>query len=101
MNISTNTTAIVTIELTEQEARTALVEPEDLQRQIRSALAPVAAKRQTRKSIHPGQSDPKASMRPSASGKTACAICGKSLKPRGMALHLRKAHPDAATAETD
>jgi hypothetical protein len=95
MNISTSTTTVVTIELTEAEARTALVEPQAFQAQLRAALQPVAPHRNG--NGHQKPRNPKGARRsvaPSQAATLACPTCGKMLKARGMTLHQHKAHPE-------
>jgi hypothetical protein len=106
MDITTDTTTIIHIALPEAEARGYLSEPAPLLAAIRAAPQPIAAARGNgHKNITFGKraSDPKAaakSKRFAGSGKEPCPHCGKLLKPRGMALHLHKAHPDVASAAT-
>lgn len=92
MNISTQTTTIVHLELTEAEARSALVDPSQITSQLRAALAPVASARQTRKSPMLGKrvSDPKAKAAGSRKSieRQPCPKCSRLLSPQGLARHL-------------
>lgn len=107
MNISIDTTVIYTVQLSDADVGEILSDASAFQGRLRAVRnAKAATGPNARKSIKIARhtrgehSDPKASMRPSASGKIACATCGKLLKPKGMALHMRKAHPDSVVAET-
>lgn len=109
MEITANITTIINIALTETEARLALVDPREMQTQLRQALAPLAAARQTRQSVSLGKArrSPKgpaqpAATKPSSAGKerTPCSICKKPLRPSSVGYHMKHNHPDAARAAT-
>lgn len=104
MNVTTETSTIVVIRIDEAAARICLADPSALLSEIRAVLKPIGeARGNGRNNLHLGKQrrDPKACMHPAAPGKISCAICGKSLKPRGMSLHMHRAHPAAAPAGTD
>lgn len=80
METNTETQTYITIRLTEQEARLALVDPKELQGSLRSALAPMTAARQTRRGAKPDRKQPQ---------PTQCPKCGKALDPRGASKHIK------------
>ena len=102
MNVQPQSKTIVeyALLLSEEEARSTLVDPEPLQRQLRQALAGEAARRSnghrnlTR--THRGNGRPKAiGTRPSSSKRkpierVQCENCKRSIGKTGLTRHLRK-----------
>lgn len=94
MNIQTETTTNVIITLTEAEARTALVEPEALQHQLRAALAPIGKERAIRSGRYERELviAPKAKAAEGGRGRyererKPCHKCGRMMTPQGLGRH--------------
>ncbi len=114
MDITTEKTLIATVKFTEADIRAFLVDPAPLQAQLRAALQPIGAERARasgRKKRDPVMG--KQVRRPKGRGirartmstrgngtSTPCTICGKLLRPKYMAYHRRRRHPESVSAAT-
>jgi hypothetical protein len=85
-----NTTIIIKVNLTELEAREALIDPKPVQTKLREALAPLADIRKTRW----GRASPTGAK--SKKERVTCKVCKKPLRPSSVNYHMRHNHPDAA-----
>ena len=98
MDIKTATTTIVTIELTIEEANSALLDPSELQAALAVKLhSDVFESRRNNKKKPRGNAGPKgrgSAARGSAqvSTMTTCPQCGREVKAKGLGIHIARAH---------